>query len=310
MTLQSNLLTTLKHLLFRHPVVPSDTRWTLTRAALGYASLWMMICNLAHQAVSLSFRMDKEELAATSLYQVDDGTDWNTLFGVRLKRTFCFLQDAWTRTQCAVGVLTNTPVLRMMHFVLKHDAKREPSVSGWAKRQGGRGGPQDIAADGRPDAPDSPDADDGDPTASDPVGFHLVRCYKVSLCLQHGADLIRKDDDPRLPDYAAAVRSHLLDADCEAPSATAKSDLINLVWQSLLPGMGQLWFRCFFMWFYAWPFRLGLLVVTDDPVLHLRVVRELLDACFCCLDTGFGAVLRDAAIARWPNDRNLQEIMS
>ena len=77
-------------------------------------------------------------LVEDACYTFDDGDDYKVIFGKRLNRTFDWVSDAPTVERCIVGCIAIEPVQRMLHSLLKYDAKREASVSVWATRQGAR----------------------------------------------------------------------------------------------------------------------------------------------------------------------------
>lgn len=108
-----------------------------------------------------------------------------------------------------------------------------------------------------------------------------------------GASFLANDEDVRLPVYVAAIRGHFLrvgDAslDGNRGGGYALHSLVYDVWQGLLPGLGQLWFRTYHTWRNVWPYRLIQLVLipSADSGERRRVATDLLRAHDCCIDAG------------------------
>ncbi len=180
------LLKSIHVVLYRLPKIPSLTRWTSPRAALGYFSLWFVLHDIGPHSFTSAFKNPNTEHIPVEL---DDAIndEWKVVMGKRLTRTFNFMTDPSAKLLCISGVVVNTPIQRALHFILRCDSKRDPSLSAWGRRQG-----VNLTDEGPVRAPD------------EPVAFALYRGGEVAECLREAARVLLPD--PVAPDEVRSLR--------------------------------------------------------------------------------------------------------
>ena len=110
----------------------------------------------------------------------------------------------------------------------------------------------------------------------------LVGCSMASRCLSEAASILSAKPDSAV---VLAFRSIFATGpDC--------SELVEEVWDVLLPGVAELWFRVVHRFVNQYPTRLLYLIHPDYETSRDKIAHDFLTCPACCLDSGFSRVLR------------------
>ena len=92
-TMVAELVKAARVLIFRHPGIPSVTRWTSMMPGFAYSALWLLLHGLGHQALFTAYDATSTDRESHERFEDDGETDYAALFGRRLSRSFKFWQD-------------------------------------------------------------------------------------------------------------------------------------------------------------------------------------------------------------------------
>ena len=256
------------------PIIFSEGRWSAASPAFAYFALWNLASMLGARALGAAFSKAKLEQTAAQPVQPDSQNEWALDACTKILASMSFNSAACNLQSCLIGVFANESCQTVLFSLFKLESKQHPHMKRFTKKMG-RG--LDVESSGESHADNEAD----------------VKIVSVAPCVKFASGnivikqlrtakrIIAVDDMECAPHIDAFRRLFF----AHGVGNDDAKQVVRSVWQCLLPGQAQLWYRTLVLMTDTFPFRL-LLLIAPSPTeeLKVQVAGDLLDALPCCLD--------------------------
>ena len=230
------------------PMIFSEGRWAAASPAFAYFALWNLFGMLGSIAINGAFARDRLEMAAAAPGEPGSNDEWKADACKRILASMKFVGAPSNVIACITGVICNEPCQICLFRVFKSESKSHPEMARFVHRQG-LGLARDDAERGEGQGEADANAEDARPQAAAPACVRLASGEFVLPELRRCHSILAEDNADLAP-HVLAFRELFWPG---AFNDSAKN-IIRGVWQCLLPGAAQLWYRLYVLSSMTFPF--------------------------------------------------------